>query len=270
MVQLRRVLVSRALAYKPADAFSQFALTAYNPVSDVNTPTFFIGLYIDLEIGLLKSHRGLALVMLCGADARTPLWEPEWLQSLHPRVRVLTSPSLKKFVERCCISPDIIRNVYLGDTTQFIPTPRGRRVYCYAPYERRTEYSVDVLQQVASEHTDIEFYLARWGDNPLPFKNAVATPSWVKRDQIIKIYDDCFCMIRPLERDGFSLGMAEMSLKGRPVMHKLDYTLSWIKRGDSVADFVDFVGRQKNKVDADLVVANSAREYLQDYTFLDT
>jgi len=244
------------------------SLSEYQPEKHTDEPCFFVGMYKQEDLDAVLAHRGVALVMFCGGDARNAKWTAEKLNALpRPWVQTLCASSLEKALQLNGVRVDVVRNVYAGDPSKFIPGTRGKRVYCYVPWERRDEYGLGLLTMVAKELPDVEFLLARWGDHPLPFPNAVPLPAWLDPRMMPAIYGDCCCTVRTVVADGFPTGIVEGALCGLPGACRHDHGVPWITTARTTEDFTSFIraaqqGSLPNPTDA-------AREFVSDTSFLD-
>ena len=252
--------VTRALATREA-VLRSLGLRAYDPDADADAPALFVGVYEGADLAAVARHRGPALVKFCGGDARDAAWSAGTLRELaaaRPHLRLLAGTPLRADCERHRLPIHVWRNVYIGDAVIFAPSePPGRRVYTYCPRARAEEYGIGTIRAVAAELPDVEFYVARlgwddsngvrWGDKDrsaeLPFPNAVPLPAWLPQGQMPGILADCFCGIRTVPRDGFSVGATEVALMGRPVAHVTDMGVPWIEHAPTVEALIGFVRR---------------------------
>ena len=241
LIRLGRV--SSALAL-PAERLRGLGLDAYDPARDADAPAFFIGLYGAADMAALQAHRGPAVQMFCGGDARNGRWAAPTLAALRPRVRVLASPTLLADLHRAEIQVDVVHGVYTGDSSLFTPHSLGDRVYAYVPYERRDEYGIDLLAQIMARlrtSSGVFMYLGRWGDHPPPFANAIPLPAWYNPRLMPYVYGHSFCGIRTIVRDGFPGTPVELALMGRPVATMIDCGVPWIDYAPTVDAMVAFI-----------------------------
>lgn len=263
--------VSSALAL-PAERLHGLGLDAYDVTRDAEAPALFMGLYNADDLHALQTHRGPIVQMFCGGDARNGRWAAPALATMRPRVRVLATPTLLVDLHRAEIEVDVVHGVYAGDAGLFglrpMPAPTDPYVYAYIPYERRAEYGIAMLTEIAARLPDVYFWLGRWGTAAPPFRNCVALPAWVAPSDMPSLYSRCFCGVRTILRDGFPGTPVELALMGRPVAGILDYGVPWIECAPTVDAMVAFVERARQRTEPDFDVARAARMHVEDRSFL--
>jgi FkbM family methyltransferase len=251
-------------------ALEGLGLTTYDPVKHRDEPCFFMGMYKQGDLDALLAHKGPALVMFCGDDARSRYVKglAEELNKLpRPWVRTCAAPSLAASLEANGIRLDFPRNIFAGNVNLFAPRPPGRKVYCYLPYHRRSEYGLALVTEVAKEMPDVEFLLGCWGDNPLPFPNAIPLPAWLDPRMMPAVYGDCFCALRTVEADGFPTGAVECALSGLPVACRHDHGVPWLQVARDTREFVSFIKMAREGAFSNR--AEEVRAYVTDTLFLD-
>lgn len=271
LIRLGRV--SSALAC-PELRLRGLGLDAYDPVRHADDPCLFVGCYDGSDFAYLTGHKGPALLMFCGGDARNAPYTKlgaalrNFLWASRPRVRVLAPPTLSADLHRAEIEVDMVHGVYNGAPASFSPQRLGTHVYCYVPYERRDEYGLPMVAEIAARLPDFRFLLGRWGAHRPPFSNGIPLQAWLSPDVMPFIYGDCFCGIRTVARDGFPGTPVELALMGRPVAGILDYGVPWIEYAPTADALVAFVRRARARTEPDYEIARAARAHVETRSFL--
>lgn len=260
-----QILVSKSLAFCDT-APKELKLPKYH---DPTQPCLFVGLYTEEDMLNLEKHNSFVTLLLCGSDGRCIRRFKDRLYQvkLHVGLRVVcVSPDLTHAVEAQGISVDCFHQVYLGDSSLFNYQPPKMLdfVYCYVPWDRREEYGLSVITEVAKQLPDKMFILARWGDHPKPFANCMITPAWLPREELASVYKLSSCCIRPILADGFPATFVEESLMGRPCAGILDYGVPWVKQCKTTDEFVKFIN--ESKISQDLSV--KTREFINDKNWM--
>ena len=268
MIRVGRI--SRALAI-PDVRLGGLGLAPYDRQLHAEAQALFVGVYFGDDLDVILSHRGLAIVQFCGADARRIAWAAPSIQQKRARgrIRVLAPCTLVGTLAGEGIEVDVVHGVFVGDPAPFMPEPLGSRVHVYCPYDRREEYGIGLVTKVAAKLPNVGFYLGRWGDHPTPFPNAIALPAWTTDERVRCVYRDCFCGLRTVARDGFPGTPVEMALMGRPTAHVVDVGVPWVDVAPDVDALVVFVERAREREEPDLALAAAARAYVADRSFLD-
>ena len=249
-------------ASRRAEIVRGFGAQAYT-ADGIDDPTIFVGVYNTADLALVEAHQGPAVIMFCGGDARHARWAVPRLNALQRlRYRTVASSSLAPILQAHGVQLDIIRDIYVGDASMFQPHPAGDAVFVGMPYERRLEYGLPLVSEVAALLPDTTFLLSRWGRAPLPFPNATAAAAWQSTAGVLKDYAASFCQIRCHLRDGFSTGICESALMGRPVCHAIDTGMPWIPQRQTADEIAAFITDARQRT-PDLALAKEARAHIE-------
>lgn len=167
---------------------------------DVNKPTLFFGVYGHNDIKSILNHNGKRIIWFSGMDAanENTLFSLKNLQDDGKTVFIGESKWIEEDLNKAGIKHECI-SLFLDNIYNWKPVPHGDKIYWYNAGNSR--YGKQYLREVKRSFPDIEI-----------ITNDSKT---IPREEMPKIYSQCFVGIRPVEHDGCSMSVAEMGLMGR-------------------------------------------------------
>lgn len=112
------------------------------PYHDVEAPAVFYGCYTMLDLMKVMNHRGLKVIRWCGQDA---LDFRHWdlIKNVHS---VTPLRNVAVYVSGCItIAPENIE-------MSINPTPKGNKIYAYAPASFPEYHGSDIIKHLAVDH----------------------------------------------------------------------------------------------------------------------
>ena len=182
---------------------------------DSSRPCLFIGCYTEYDLKVILDHNAEVTIFWCGQDAVTCIFNGWyiWLQHCKHTTSLLNvHRALKPFLEITLDKP-----ILLGG--EFKPSPKGDKVFAYAPATHPSYHKLKLIEQLQKE-VPYGFIV---GDG------SVSQEEWLSGVGD-KTYDKCFI---GLCLSGFAAGgqtILHLGLKGRKVVtNTANYpnTLAW-------------------------------------------
>ena len=177
-----------------------------NPFSDSTfeyyRPTLQVGMYTPEDYGFVKKVKGRVFVIWCGNDAATvPIEVLEDMNTKLNIVHISTSHHITRELKELRNLIQIQIPFTNPDHWSGNLVAPGQGLLVYAPDDGYVGGS--------------GFYNAIRSELPVKFIEVIR-PDEYSREDIIKVYQDCFAGIRLRTFEGSSATVAEMALLGRP------------------------------------------------------
>jgi len=164
----------------------------------VQNPTIFHGVHSKNDVEVILKHKGPKIVYWSGRDVRS---RPA-IRRLRNCRHIAQSDFILRYLKMEGIN-DIQQFVILTtDIDLWKPKPLGDEIYWYKA--RGRFYGSDVFRQIR-DRVDIKFITPKTADD-------------YSQEEMLKIYQQCFCGVRPVRHDGCSKTVLEMGLMGRKVI----------------------------------------------------
>jgi hypothetical protein len=224
---------------------------------DPNKPALFYGCYPSRDdVKTLLAHNSLAVMVWCGSDAMwftEAKWRPEeyipLLQAKHIK-HVATSEFIMNDLRKMELDYKYLP-IVVSDVTPFKPAPKGDKVYVYANSRNPWLYGIETIEEVEKALPGITF-IKRYP--PLSEKE--------KKEDMFKVYKECFVGLRPTVHDGICHTAVEMGLMGRRMIWNgcLPNAIHW----NSVESIVKTIEIEKESIgQVDEKLANEVKEHIQ-------
>jgi len=234
MSRIQQCYISKSVADFPFR--EKLGLTEY---IDSSRPCLFIGCYTEYDLKTILDHQSEATVLWGGQDALNCIlngWH-KWLKYCnHTTFLTNVHKALKPF-----LNIQLDRPLLLGG--DFNVTPKGNKVFAYAPATAPSYHRLDTIE-ILKMKVPFEFII---GDGTVPQEE------WL-RGEGNKVYDECFI---GLCLSGFAGGgqtIIQMGLKGRKVITNvldLPNTIGW-KTIDFITEAILNESRRIGTTDTDL------------------
>jgi len=161
-------------------------------------PTVFFGLYRKNDIRAVQEHRGLKIIWFAGVDAVKGK-TLRYLRAKENAVFIAESKFIEDDLSTAGIEHESI-SLYMDDMYRWKPEPLGKSLYWYNAGQSR--YGKQYLPAVRKAFPDLDIIIHD-GNEAVP------------REEMDKVYAQCFANMRLLEHDGMSQSVAEAGLMGR-------------------------------------------------------
>lgn len=193
--------------------FKKYSLKKYH---DRKSPSLF---FSGWSMGSIKKHRGMGLVIWRGTESTD-----DRISRLKKN-RNISHVSISSF-----ITEDLARNrvrykfipIVGVDMTNFKVCPLGDEIYTYIPDHSsdkyRKRYGMDLVIEIQKR---INYKI-----------NIITSPNQCTREELLKIYERCFCSFRFTKHDGLPSQVIEMGLMGRKSFYNGDIpgSIRWNKK----------------------------------------
>lgn len=188
-IQLR---TSQSISFFHNKMKIKYNLSEYNQAGK----TIFLGLYTEKDYKTLEAHKGEAIILWGGSDAMRI--KPEYLYLLKKHTNIAQSSFIQADLKDLDIDCELIPiSTAPADIT---PTAIGDSVYFYKG--NGTNFYGNHLIQKIKDITGLNII--------------IADSKTYSQEQLMKIYDKCFCALRLTQHDGLPHTVVEIGLKGRP------------------------------------------------------
>lgn len=207
----------------------KYSLKKYH---DKNKPSLF---FSGWDLGPIKKHKDIGVVIWRGTEST------DGRISKFRRKGNISHASISSF-----ITEDLVRNrvrykfipIVGIDMTNFKACPLGDEIYTYIP-----------------DHSSDKYY-KRYGMNlvleiqkRVKYKiNIINSPNQYTREELLKVYERCFCSFRFTKHDGLPSQVIEMGLMGRKSFYNGDIPGSIKWNGKKVNVVVDNIKQEATKI----------------------
>ena len=165
----------------------------FQDYTSLTAPTVFFGVYGSGDINAIKNHVGLKIVWPAGSDIHN-------VDKVADIANVIIAES--KWIEKDLRAMGILYesiSLCLDDLYAWKPVPLGDSLYWYGAHN--SKYGKKYLPAVKNAFPDLDIIVLDMKSTP--------------KEKMPEIYAKCFAGVRPVEHDGMSMTVAEMSLMGR-------------------------------------------------------
>lgn len=179
----------------------KFNLTKY---TDINKPALFFGMYTSTDYKALDSHKGKAIVVWCGGDGKKLHRNlSEAGESFNNARHIVLSDFLKDDLEKCNIKCELLP--ITPTSLEVNAEPRGDSIYIYiGGHNCEDPYGLNYVSEI-EKRTGLNVIVA--------FKDSYT------REQLLKVYKNCFIGLRLTKHDGLPNTVIEMGLMGRRCLY---------------------------------------------------
>lgn len=211
--------------------FKKYSLKKYN---NPNKPSIFFSLW---NYSSIKYHKSFALIIWRGSDI---LKMERVLKSIrkkkniyHVAISSYISNDLKKYgIDHKFIPIVGVNNKY------FKPTLMGNEIYTYIPNSNSLKYypryGMNIIDKIRKK---------------CKYKiNIMKNCNQYTKEELVKIYNRCFCGLRMTKHDGLPNQVIEMGLMGRKSFYNGDIpgSIKWNKK--DIRDIVENIEKEANKI----------------------
>ena len=166
----------------------------FQEYSDINKPALFFGVYKESDRRAIQEHKGIKIIWFAGSDSLMI----KDISFLKDATVIAESDWIRRDFDKLGIKYEAI-SFCMDDLYAWRAVPLGKSLYWYGAGS--SKYGKQYLPVVRKAFPDLNI-----------ITNDAHT---VPRNEMPKIYADCFANVRPVEHDGFSQTVAEMGLMGR-------------------------------------------------------
>jgi len=211
--------------------FKKYSLKEYqNP----KLPAVFFSLW---KYGVLKSHKGFALVIWRGSDILKFGKKISTLKKNKNIYHVAISKYIAKDLEKYKIKYKLIPIVGVN-MKYFTSYELGNEIYSYVPSHNPAKYNIrygmNTIKQIQKK---------------CKYKiNITTSISQFKRKKMVDIYKKCFCGLRMTTHDGLPSQVIEMGLMGRKSFYNGDIpgSIRWDKK--NIDKIIEDIERESEKI----------------------
>jgi len=172
--------------------------------SKKNEPVIFFGCYYDKQLNKLLSHESDCVVIWTGSDIQWALEHPEYIKKLKDKKNI-THIAISNFIENDLMQSGIPYKsipVMAMPQDNLIPCRLGDAIYCYKC--KTSKYGDTIFAKIQDGLKDMQFIHC--------YHNTYS------RDDLLKIYGQCFIGLRFTQHDGLSNTACELGLMGRKII----------------------------------------------------
>jgi hypothetical protein len=216
----------------------------FEEYTSLDKPAVFFGLYQCRDIHAVELHKGIKIIWLAGFDAtrENTLSIIKNRACFQDAIVIAESPWIKKDLDKFGIKYESI-SLCMDDIYKWKVYPLGKSLYWYKANQSR--YGKQYLPIIKKEFPDLDI-----------ITNDVDT---TPRDELYKVYANCFACLRPIEHDGMSQGVAEMGLMGRISIWNGD--VPFCKKYNSIEDIINIIRDLRTNWYNPKLIAYRARNY---------
>ena len=149
------------------------------------------------------------------------------------------------------------------ETYQATPITKWDNILCYVPTGREDFFRWSWILEVARDYPEIGFSILARQETPKEVANVRAIQE-VQGEEKRRLFDSCFCYLRPVEHDGIGLTLIEMAQLGRFVFHS-DTRIPYVIPARSVGEIefgLDEILRRKQQPNPEV-----STYYVNEYSY---
>ena len=223
-----------------------------------DVPTVVFGLFHQHQVDAIARRKSLTVIVWIGSDTLYMRQKKHLQNKVYADYsKILHAPHVKHVVISkdgiddlsACGVPHIYLPVTCVDEEKFLPTPLGKKIYCYCPKQRPKLYGRAIIDEVKKRLPEFEFIESDHCDK-------------FSAEQMPEIYRECFLGLRPTIHDGEPTTVAELGLMGRKTVHNGESpaAIHWKGVNDIVASIQ--AGYQKSwGAKPDFALARHVKEF---------
>ena len=204
-MRINQIKVSKSLFFFKDKMMDTYKFVDYNNTED---PCVFFGMYRDEDLISLKNHNGKKIIIWGGSDAMKSIKFSEEILKIND----VTNYSISNFVYNSLKKnkiDSILKPIFTQPITKNL-VPRGDSIYFYngnGSYSSRNFYGGELVDQLKKR---------------LPYRIIEASHNTYNKNQIKKVYENCFLGLRLTNHDGLPNTICELGLMGRNCIHNGD------------------------------------------------
>lgn len=221
---INQMRVSRTLSFFAQDLLEKYNLKSYR---DKNKPAFFYGIYTKTDLKVVQHHKSMKVIIWSGSDINYQENDRivEWIKILK-KLKNIYFISNSKFIS------DDMTNLKLSfkflpisgiRLNKFSPIVKGNSIYIYTSATKPTTYGKNIYEEIIKKLPQFNFILAANTTSIETAKNRNIKIDKriisLNKNDMKKIYQQCFIGLRLTEHDGISYTVAELGLCGIRCIH---------------------------------------------------
>jgi hypothetical protein len=217
------------------------------PYKNRKKPTVFYGLYTARDLSYFKKHKSLIILVWGGSDI---LRKKNLKTALKKKnvLHVARSSFIARDLEKVGIPYKLIPLI-ASPVRSIKPTVMGDKIYAYIPKDAYEFYGGHIMEKVRER---VKYKIIR-----------VTRSDRYTRKKLFKIYNQCFCGLRPTQHDGVANTVIEMGMKGRMCIYNggTPNAISWDE--NNIDQIVENIEKEANKIGTvNEELHNKMKEYI--------
>lgn len=227
-------------------------------IIDPEKPLIVWGMYHLVDRAICEKHKSLVVVVWAGSDSlgETQADLMQWFVGKQNIVHISGSAWINKDLEAVGIKYKYLP-ISICDHSELSVKPLGEKIYIYTSVLNPAFYGSEIYDRLINIFGKQNFIICHAKQHT--------------KEELYKLYEDCFIGLRLVEHDGLSETVAELGLMGRKVIYNGDTPNSLNYSSiDGVLSHIWAESEKKGKVQAE--VAEKMKKYLnigEDWLYTD-